>query len=320
MRFQFLATATSLALFSSLAFAQTNSQSTSAQPQAESTPTSPAPPQSTTTPPLRLESLPPDPHTPTPEEQAEAQRQRTIQAATQMASAQARWGAPISTPGISLTLKETSRSKTQAGTEITYQLTGTGFPAGEKLTLLQWPLNGNVQPTMDNIAMDASGTAICTPATDTAAGAASDALACEKTFKANAPVEIKTTAAQGEAIRVALVTADKKKGAAGSTVPFPLNAEDKSCKLYMLLGTKDADLVLIEGDGFPANTAVTLESTSYDDKHPVNAKADAQGHLIVAILPGVKGHDSGQLTITPQNAACSPSLTFPWGKGTYKAQ
>jgi len=317
MRFQFLAIATPLALLSSIAFAQTNGQSTPAQPQTQSSP------QSTTTPPLRFESLPPDPHTPTPEEQAEAQRQRTLQAATQMASAQARWGAPISTAGISLTLKETNRSKTPAGTEITYQLTGTGFPAGEKLTLLQWPLNGNVQPTMDGITMDTSGTAICTPsapAADAAAGATPDALACEKTSKANAPIEIKTTAAQGEAIRVALVTADKKKGAAGSVIPFPVNAEDKTCKLYMMLGTKDADLVLVEGDGFPANTAVTLESTSYDDKHPVNAKADAQGHLLVAILPGVKGHDSGQLTITPQNAACAPSLTFPWGKGTYKTE
>ena len=57
-----------------------------------------------------------------------------------------------------------------------------------------------------------------------------------------------------EAIRVALVAADKKHGAATSLVPFPIAAEDKGCKLQVIRGMKDEQLVLIVGDGFTSTT------------------------------------------------------------------
>ena len=122
---------------------------------------SPAPAQTTApsaTPQLKLQDLPPDPHTPTPEEQAAAAAARTRMEIQRLAAAQNGWGPAESAPGMSLALKEVSRAKTDAGTQITYQLTGTGFTPDMKLTLVRWPLNQNAGPVMDGITVDSTGT------------------------------------------------------------------------------------------------------------------------------------------------------------------
>uniref|UniRef100_A0A372IPK6 Uncharacterized protein n=1 Tax=Paracidobacterium acidisoli TaxID=2303751 RepID=A0A372IPK6_9BACT len=267
------------------------------------------------TPPLRLENLPPEPHTPTPEEQAEMQRQRQVAAINRIATMQAHWGVAMSTPGVSLSMKEVGRTKTPQGTELTYRVSAIGFTAGEKLAFMRWPLDGNIETTMDNLTVSPSGEAICGPAPT-----AADPTSCTKTMEASQPLEVKATVAPGEAIRIALIDADQKRGAATSVVPFPIAGADKGCKIELLLGLKNAGLVLIEGEGFPPNASLALNTSSFGEKSALNAKTDPGGHLIVAMMPGVKGHASGATTVSYQGTACSPSLTFPWGADSYKAQ
>jgi hypothetical protein len=273
--------------------------------------TAPSPAAQSPAAPLKLQDLPPDPHTPTPEEQAAATAARTRMQIQQIAAAQNNWGPASSAPGMSLTLKETGRTKTDAGTQITYQLTGAGFTPDTKLTLLRWPLNQNVAPVMDGIVIDSTGTAVC---------AGPDAGSCGKTMKANAPVEVTTTVAKGEAVRVALVAPDKKHGAAVSVVPFPLESEDKGCKLEVIRGSKDDELVLIEGDGFGSAANFNAGTESFGEKRPIGAKPNAQGHFVVAMTPWVTGHDNGDTVIYAQTDTCSPTLSFHWGKDTYKVE
>lgn len=275
--------------------------------------------------PLKLENLPPDPHTPTPEELAARQAEQQRAQIVRVAAAQANWGPKTSAPGMALAMKEMARTKTASGTQITYRLMGTGFPAGAKLTLLRWPLNQNVTPVMDGIVLDASGMAVCAapPAnagTEAPAATAPSAIACAKTMQVNAPVEVTTTAAKGEAVRVALAVADKKSGAATSAVPFPLAAENKGCKLQVLLGSKDAELVLIEGDGLKQGEAFTMGSETFGVKGTLVAKPDAQGHLVTALTPYMQGHDSGDTVIFYQSDTCTPTVSFHWGNGSYKAE
>jgi len=313
-------------------FAQTADFSTPA-PQAQAAQqqtTAAAPAAQAPVPPLKLESLPPDPHTPTTEERAAEEAGAMRAQISRLAQSQANWGPKASSPGKALTMKEMSRAKTPSGTQVTYRLTGTGFPPGARLMLVRWALNRNdLTSLMDGIVIDASGTAVCgeplptlsakpdAPANPPSTAAATE---CSKTMAANAPVEITTTAAKGEAVRLALVADDKKGGAATSAVPFPLESEDKGCKLQVLLGSKEAELVLIVGDGFKVSNNFTLGAETFGQKTTLGAKPDAQGHFAAAITPYVQGHDSGDTVVFYQSDVCTPTLSFHWGKGSYKVE
>ncbi|HEX5233791.1 MAG TPA: hypothetical protein VFW25_00530 [Silvibacterium sp.] len=323
-----------------LAFGQSASQ-----PAQQSTGTQQsAPAQQPTTPTLQLRDLPAEPHTPTPQEQAEQQAARMRMQLTRIASAQANWGPSISMPGMSLELKETDRKQTAAGTELTYQITGKGFTPDMQLTLVRWPLNQNTTPLMSGIVMDASGTAICSPAPRSvpppagpasAAGAAAptpsvttapvpppanSAPACSKTITPGTPVTLTTTVAKGEAIRVALVTDDRKHGAAVSLVPFPIEGSDKGCKISVTLGSKNAELVLVRGEGFTKEANYTLGSESFGEKRPLSVAITPQGGFVAAMTPWVTGHDAGDTVVYYQSSTCSPTISFHWGKDSYKPQ
>lgn len=329
-------------------FAQTTDQGYGSQqqqaPAATQAPAAaPAPAPAQQTPQLKLENLPPDPHTPTPEEEAAAEAARERAQIQRVAISQANWGPKASSPGVTLTMKETGRQPGASGTMINYLLTATGFAPGTRLNLLRWPLNANVTPVMGGIVIDASGTAVCgAPAPTPGAPGAPSAEApeeaeaqggqgagqpapvratpCTKTMQANAPVEITTTAAKGEAVRVALVAEDRKSGAAASAIPFPVMGENKGCKLEILLGSKDAELVLIEGDGFKADVPFTLGAETFGQKITIGAKPDAQGNFFAAMTPYLPGHDSGDTVVFYQSDACTPTVQFHWGKGSYKAE
>jgi hypothetical protein len=333
-------------------------QSAPAQNSAQSQPSAPAQTQQSTAP-LQFQDLPPDPHTPTAAELEQQRQQRMLAAAAQLAGAQARWGPEISTPGLSISLVEVGRTKTPAGaTEINYQITGSGFAPHEKLILVRWPLDSSAEDVMSGLSLDGKGVAVCSapapasaqPAAQAAApapGSAADsgstaqkapaAPACTTSVQPDQPIQIQTAVASGEAVRVALLGEDRKHGAATSVVPFPMANEDKGCSLQVLLGVKNADLVLVEGAGFPANTSLKLETVTAGQSREINTKTNAEGHLVVAVLPAQKGMDTGDTTVryvgvnhqptlnsstaaAPADPACAPTVTFHWGKGSYKPQ
>ena len=303
--------------------------------------------QSSPTPPLQLENLPPDSHTLTPAEQEEERREQAVQMALRLASIQAHWGPPMSSAGLSIALVETNRSKNADGsTDITYHLTGTGFTPGDHLTLVRWPLNTESQAVMSGLTLNPNGVAICpppppanAPSAPTPQGAppAPKAPACSTTMQPNQPLEIHATAAAGEPIRVALLDNDRNRGAAVTIVPFPIANQSESCRLQVILGIKDATMVLVEGSGFPPNTPLKVESITGGETRTLHPNTSAQGGFILADLPAVKSETSGETTVrfagvthmpsledskTPPAAdpTCTPSVTFHWGTGAYKLQ
>lgn len=254
---------------------------------------------------------------------------------TRIASAQANWGPAISTPGASLALKEIGRKQTPAGTELTYQITARGFTPDMQLTLLHWSLNQAIAPVMSGIAVDASGTAVCSTAPAisapappaqgssppaTPAPAPPAAPPCSKTVAPGTPITLTTTAAKGEAIRIGLIASDHKHGAALSYVPFLIEGKDRGCTLSVILGSKDAELVLVEGDGLKKDPSSSLGTESYGQKRPLQATINAQGHMVAAITPWIPGHDSGDTVVYYQSSACTPTVSFHWGKGSYRPE
>jgi hypothetical protein len=344
----------------------------SPQPQQNSAQQS-SPPAQTPTPPAKLQfqDLPADPHTPTQAEIEQQHQQAMVNAAVRLAAMQAHWGPEISSPGLSIALKEIGRTKTGAGTVLTYQITGSGFSPDEKLLLVRWPLNSQAQTLMGGIDVDAKGTAICSdtapvqtaqPPAAGAPGAAAQGVAppsklsaapapnaggtsaadtrapsCSATTRTHQPIEIETTAAPGEAIRVALLTEDRKRVAAASVIPFPLAGTDKGCRLQVILGMKEGGLVLIDGAGFPPNAQLQFEAVTGDATRPLQPKTTADGRILFPLLAGAKGQASGETTVRfagvnrpptldpPKQAAeanpgCAPSVSFHWGNGSYKVE
>lgn len=288
-----------------------------------------------------------------------------------LATMEAGWGPTMDSPGLSIALAEVKRTKTPDGlTQITYQITGSGFAPGERLLLMRWPLNSEAQTMMGGIQFNAKGVAVCTapaqatpapagaatpdaaaraaapagglspaPAPNTGSGhtAAAPPPSCTDTMQPQQPVEIAVTAAPGEAIRVALMSEDRKHGAANNAVPFPVENTDKGCNLEVILGMKDAALVLIEGTGFPPNTPLKLDVVTGANTRELHPRAAANGQIVVPLLTGAKGQTSGQTTVrfagvnhTPSlqtsttppapDSECAPAVSFPWGAGSYKAE
>lgn len=325
-------------------------------------------------PPLQFHDLPAEPHTPTPAEQAQEQQQRILIAAARLATMEAQWGPESSTPGLSIELKEVDRTKEPDGsTQLTYQIKGKGFPPDEPFQLLRWPLNVRVQTVMSGVRVNSQGTAICgmsevppaaTPRSSGAAGSAAGGqnaanaapsapapstdgtplpVSCAATTKPGQPILIRTEVAKGEAVRVALVGTTEKdgkperNGAAVSLVPFPLENRDKSCTLQVIRGMKDAALVLVEGTGFPPETAMKVDTVTGADTRVINTKTNTEGRFVIAVVPGLRGQTEGDTTVhfggivhtpsledsktpPPADPGCDPSLTFHWGGNSYQLQ
>lgn len=346
------------ALAAALCVASQAQSSGSPQSQQNPAPQQTAPAPSQPNPPsLQLHDLPPEPHTPTPAEAAQQERQAELNAAIRVAGLQAHWGPAMDSPGYSMTLTEAGRTKNADGsTQITYHIAGSGFPADQKYILIRWPLNVTTQTVMGGIGFDAKGVAVCAetapPATGTQAQPAAPsapapnagatpappaAPSCSATMKPQQPVEIEATVAPGEAIRVALLAPDRKHGAAASTIPFPIANTDKGCRLQVVLGTKNAALVLIEGDGFPPSTEVKLDTVTGAEATTLRTKTSSEGKLIVPVLIRISTPSAGQTTVrfagidrapslqganapaTP-DPGCAPAVSYPWGATAYKPE
>lgn len=273
---------------------------------------------------------------------------RAMAAAERLASLQAHWGPDMSTPGLSISLTEVLREKLADGTtKITYHITGSGFAPADRLTLVRWPLNSQSHLVMSGIGFDSTGTAVCAPpapavpnapgqpGTPAPAPASPAAPSCTQTMQPNQPVVVEAGAAPGEPVRVALIAADQKHGAATTAVPFPIADEDKGCRLSVLLSLRDAGMVLVEGSGFPPNTPLEMESLTGSETRTLHPQTDPSGHFVMIVLPSEKNQTEGQTTVrfagvnhfpslntTSAPAAadpgCRPSVAFHWGKGTYK--
>lgn len=317
-----------------------------AQTGQQTTPAPQAPQTQPPTKPLQLQDLPPDAHTLTPDEEAKLREQQALRAALQLAQLQARWGPGMSTAGLSASLVEVSKLKNTDGTtQVTYHVTGTGFTPGDSLSLVRWALDSQAQTVMSGITLDPSGTAICPekplPPVPTLPGdqprPAPKGPDCKTVMQAGQPIAVTARGARGEPVRAALVDNDRQRGAATTAVPFPLANEDKGCKMQVLLGLKDGSMVLVDGTGFPPNTPLKIEAISGGHTRTLSPRSSADGHFVVVDLPGQSGATSGTATVRfagithvpsledsknppPPDPQCAPSVTFPWGKGSYKAE
>lgn len=218
------------------------------------------------------------------------------------------WGPSLNSPGTSLTLAESERT----ALEVTYHLTATGLPANGLYQLVSFPINSPKPLVLEEgVSLNAHGDAICAGTPGHCSGKA-----------ANAPVDIVVRPAKGEPLRIALFAQGKDNlRAFVKTVPLPNSAADASCQVSAVLLTPNSALVLIEGSGFASNTAIQMTTVSEGEQLTTQFNANAAGEFHVPVQPFVKGQDKGVARVTLKSASgCTPSVSFPWGKGVNHPQ
>jgi len=181
-----------------------------------------------------------------------------------------------------------------------------GVAKDKAYSLLAWPVTQKgPSKVLSGVTLDASGLAICagTPGT------------CGSADKPNDPIDLKLRPVPGEPVRLGLISEDGATKVFAKVVPIPLRGEDRGCVVEGVLLTPSAELVLIEGSGFPANGDLMMDSNSEGERHAGKAKADQDGRYTTAVLPyKQEGPSHGTLKVTLKSAGCSPSVEVPWGR------
>lgn len=217
-----------------------------------------------------------------------------------LVNAHVAWRTKLSSEGVSIQAKEVER---QEGF-VKYYLLASGLPTDELYTVMSWPVGQqNPATIMEGVSIGKDGMVICAGRTQEQCGDPS---------QKDDPIDFGFKPAKGEPYRLALVSG--KHRAAIVIVPDPIMAKDKDCTLSAERLLPGFELAYFSGSGFPPNSDATFDSESYGEKHPINAKADSEGRIQFAMLPGVSGHQKGTTTVKGVGMKCSPSLQFDWGR------
>lgn len=207
------------------------------------------------------------------------------------------WGERSNSPHTTLTIKEASRS----ADESQFRLYTTGVPKGTVFSLIAWPITqrGPIE-IMEGITVDSDGLAVC-PGLDT----------CGAPGKPSGPLEVPWNPLPGEPLRLGLMSADGRLKLYAKLVAAPLRGEDQGCRVEATLLTPGAEMITIEGSGFPTGSEVIMDSGTEKEPRAVKGNTDSYGRYLSAILPYKQGLPSGTLKVTLKSSKCSPTVTVP---------
>lgn len=225
--------------------------------------------------------------------------ENALHAVDRLVKIQRGWGPAASTPGMSLALVETGRAN---GT-ITYRMKVSGVPAGEKLTLVSWPIDAQEPvPQADGVTVNGEGVAICAGAPGTCKGPAP-----------NDPIDLKFHPVSGEPQRVGLISPDHKVQVFAKVTPIPLRVVQNGCTLDATMLAPAGQVVLLDASGFASGTDFAFSSNSEGDIVKGAKKTTKDGTFSTALAPFKKGLSKGTVTVELKSSACAPVIKIPWG-------
>jgi hypothetical protein len=119
--------------------------------------------------------------------------------------------------------------------------------------------------------------------------------------------------AKGEAFEYAAVNSDKTIVIFWKLIPAPIEIVQGMYRLWVELKSPDGKLFMAWGEGFEPNEEIDIVSTSDSEIVSGKQKADADGRVMVVLLPSVIGKTSGLASITLKGKAGEISLSYEWG-------
>lgn len=134
---------------------------------------------------------------------------RAQQSALRLAQIQWRWGPRMNGPGVSVSLKETSRKSTGKETVVFYRIMTSGLPKDKTYELLLTSFDLQPRPITQGITLDESGHVLGGP---------------------NDPLDLGLIAAKGEPKRFSLVSVDGQAKAFFYVTPFQTELHESDLK------------------------------------------------------------------------------------------
>jgi hypothetical protein len=211
--------------------------------------------------------------------------------------------------GVELATHEGPRERTSPGTVLIYNILGRGFPADKSYDLWFWRLGKKPEKGMQGVSFDKRGVLICSGKPGSCKGAGADD-----------PINIKAKAALGEPKRFGVVSTDGKVAGFAEAVPFPIEAQDKSCKLSVVRQSPLAEVVAVRASGFAPSEMLTVKTNLASEQPAQSPTAAADGSWQAMMNTKSLGTTAGVASIQVSGKSCSVSVSFNWGEGSNKPQ
>lgn len=223
----------------------------------------------------------------------------------------ASWGERFGSAGASLRVMEMSREpRSEGGTWVHYFLQGIGLPKNQLYSLWEWELGSEPKLVLSRVPLRDDGVLLCSGKPGDCSGATE-----EQVFAG------RMTAMKAEPKRMALVSADGTLRAFGTSIPFPVDATDQNCKVWLERKNPDASEATVYGTGFAPKDRVTVSMTGETTGATLRRNVDEKGRWTADVAhTGDAMHASGSSQIAVKGKNCSTTVTWTWGKETQKLE
>jgi hypothetical protein len=228
----------------------------------------------------------------------------------------ANWGQNPA-PDARLALKEAARKNGRHGTVITYHAESSGFPTGKTYAL--WIMQSGDHktfPLLHGYLANATGTLVC-PGQSKPGDPPDRSVHCYPLELASLDVD---NYHSGEPVNFALVSTDGTVRAYARAYPFPIQAQDGKCTLYVEVDNSKLTTFVIRGVDFEPNDNIKTSSSFGKDATEGKQQASPQGEFAATVHADSPGKNSGSATFTATGHSCHPTVTYEWGKAAMKVQ
>jgi hypothetical protein len=119
--------------------------------------------------------------------------------------------------------------------------------------------------------------------------------------------------AKGVALHHALVSTDREVKTFAKFIPFPLEDEQGSCRVWLELVTRDGNIFVAQGEGFEPGEVVKTVSRSNGEVLRNEITATSDGLLPGVLLSPAAISRKHRASYSVTGRSCSVSVNYKWG-------
>ncbi len=210
-------------------------------------------------------------------------------------------------PGARINFHEIERKGTPGvDLSIKYELNVCCLPTYLDYDLADWP-NYSDHPKTEiiGVSLEEDGKVVCKGET---------AEQCKFTGIGGAPLDLTiTNVERGEPFRFAVFSGPRNLMVVGATIPLPIEVNEGSCRIEAIRLMPHFEVAWLKLSGFTPSSTLTMDGSSYGERHTGTLRANSKGEGELLLLPYVKGQTWGTSVITVTDGKCSPKISFEWG-------